>query len=832
VVLPVKKWEPNDLLRKTRIRRGLSQEQLSALVGVHASTIGRWERGEVQPSAEAQEKLCAFFQLTPAALGLAGSTSALYDPAIPSLPAVPLVGRDGQLTSLKQSLCAGKTVSLTALHGLPGVGKTTLAIALAHDAAIRQYFCDGILWAGLGPNPNIPGLLSHWGALLGISQTESTLEAWAQAIHTAIGVRRMLVIIDDVWQLEDALVFKVGGPQCAHLITTRFPTIAAYTDPAGPIVLQELDAGESVTLLRWLAPDVVEQEMHKVQELVQAVGGLPLALTLMGNYLRKQAYSGQARRMVAALQRLSNAGERLHISEPHTPADHTPSLPLDVSVSLESIIAVSDQQLNQETRAALYALSVFPAKPYSFTEEAALSVAACPAETLDTLLDTGLLEVNNADRYTLHQTIADYARLRLQGTEPHKRLIQYVIRFVEEHKKDYELLEQESSSILRALDLAYELELKAELVRAVSAFAPYFLRGYYSLAELHLQRAYKVAVELGNTYDITTMLLYKGEIAQQQGNFEQAKILFREGLTLARQIGNNERTSALLNDLGWVAQKQGNLKQAETYLQEGLLIARQIGDRERVCSILKVLGTVTVYSGDYAQGEAYLQEGLALARQIGDQELACLLLINLGVAANLRGNLRQSGIYYQEGLVLARQSGHRERISALLANLADVAIEQGNYAQAETYLQEGLAAARQIGHREWTSVLLLNLGLAMYKQGDYTQAEVYLRESLVLAQQIGLPQMVANILYEFGNFYLAQSQAEAARKNFNEMFDVIPSGCSDLVALAQYGLARTSALLGNSDEAKGLGEESVLTLEKLGHSKAAEVRSWLQMMPV
>lgn len=824
----MKKWEPNDLLRNTRIHQGLSQEQLAALMGVHTRTIGRWERGEALPSTEAQEKLCAFFHKTPAALGLTGSASTLYDPAIPALPSIPLVGRDEQLTTIKQSLCAGRTVSLTALHGLPGVGKTTLAIALAHDPDIRQHFWEGILWAGLGPNPNIPGLLSHWGALLGIVQTENTAEAWAQAIHAAIGTRRMLLIIDDVWQLEEALVFKVGGPQCAHLITTRFPAIAAYTDPTGPIMLQELDAGESMTLLRWLAPDVVEQELHKVQELVQAVGGLPLALTLMGNYLRKQAYSGQARRMVAALQRLSNAGERLHISEPHTPADHTPSLPLEISVSLESIIAVSDQQLTAEARAALYALSVFPAKPYSFGEEAALTIAACPTETLDTLLDTGLLECNNANRYTLHQTIADYARLRLQGTEPHERLIRYVIRFVEEHKKDYELLEQESSSILRALDQAYELGMKAELVRAVSAFAPYFLRGYYSLAERHLQRAYEAAVELGNAYDITTMLLYRGEIAQQQGNFAQAKILFQEGLKLARQIGNNERISALLNDIGWVTQKQGNLKQAESYLQEGLLIARQAGDRERICGILKVLGMVRVYSGDYVQGEAYLKEGLALAQQIGDQEQAGVLLINLGVAAGQWGDYKQAEIYYQEGLVLARQSGHRDRISGVLANLADVAIEQGNYQQAEEYCKEGLVAARQIEHREWMSVLLTNLGFAMYKQGNYTQAEAYLQEGLLLAQQIGAPQMVANVLYEYGNLYLDQVQGEAARKRFDEMFDVIPDGCADLVALAQYGVARAVALLGRRDEAKALGEESAQTLERLGHRKAAEVRGWLQ----
>lgn len=99
---------------------------------------------------------------------------ALYDPAIPLQPAIQLVGRDGDIKRIKERLCAGGNVALTALNGLPGVGKTALSIALAHDLDVRDYFRDGILWAGLGPNPNIPGLLSRWGSLLGISQTEMT----------------------------------------------------------------------------------------------------------------------------------------------------------------------------------------------------------------------------------------------------------------------------------------------------------------------------------------------------------------------------------------------------------------------------------------------------------------------------------------------------------------------------------------------------------------------------------------------------------------------------------------------------------------------------------
>jgi tetratricopeptide (TPR) repeat protein/transcriptional regulator with XRE-family HTH domain len=866
--------QPRLALTAARMDRRLSQKELADQLGTTHVNVSRWERGITKPNPYFRRKLSRLFGKTEEELDLVvaigrtipaqpissndasnGATPpasdeirantapllpftdplpdlALYDPSIPLQPPIQLVGREGDLERIKARLCSGGNVALTALNGLPGVGKTALSITLAHDPAIREHFRDGILWAGLGPTPNIPGLLSRWGTLLGISQTEMAglhgEEAWARAIRNAIGARTMLLVIDDAWKLEEALYFKVGGPNCVHLVSTRFRDIAAHVAVGGAIELQELTTDASMTLLQLLAPGVVEREVQKAQTLVQAVGGLPLALTLMGNYLRKQAYSGQSRRITAALERLGKIEERLNISEPRGPVETHPSLPGETHLSLHSVIAVTDQLLPPEAQQALYALAVFPPKPNSFSEEAALAVIACDVEYLDMLIDSGLIEfTSSSGRYAIHQTISNYVQMHLHGTAPQQRLIHYVIEFVEEHKKDYELLELESAIILHALDLAYELGMKEELVRAVSAFAPYFLRGFYSLAEKHLKRAHEAAVALDDKYDITTMLLYMGEIAQQQGNFAQAEVTFQEGLELARQLENNERISALLNDLGWAAQKQGKLKQAETYLQEGLVLARQIDDKERICGILKILGAVFLYTGHYAQAETTFQEGLTLARQIEDQEQICLLLINLGVASKEQGNYIQAEAFYQEGLKLARQSGHRERISALLANLVDAVIEQGDYIRAEGYCREGLLLARQIEHREWISLSVCNLGVIMHKQGNYEEAEVYLKESLILTQEMGIPQMTAYILNELGILYLSQSRMKDAENSFNMMNTITPENCQDLLALAQYGLARVAATQADYHKSKKLGEACLQILENIGHHKAKEVELWL-----
>src|SRR5262249_27676901 len=145
-----------------------------------------------------------------------------------------------------------------------------------------------------------------------------------------------------------------------------------------------------------------------------------------------------------------------------------------------TVISVTDQQLDEKSSYTLHALSVFPPKPNSFSEEAALAIAGCTVETLDLLTDTGLLESSGSDRYTLHQTIADYARLQLKEYSARERLVAYVTTFVEQHRKDYEILEGESNNILAALDAAVELARYAELISAACAFAPFLLsRGLY-----------------------------------------------------------------------------------------------------------------------------------------------------------------------------------------------------------------------------------------------------------------------------------------------------------------------------------------------------------------
>ncbi len=633
--------KPNLRLKQERERRGWSQARLAEEIDTSERNVGRWERGESHPSPYFREKLCTLFGKSAQELGLVRDVVELaegapawrppvwpvYDPAIPPVPneGRELVGRGELLDALADQLCSGKTVVLS---GLPGVGKTAIGVTLLSHQKVSATFTDGVLWAGLGPHPNVLGQLSRWESLLGLTVLEvavgNSVEARALALRAAIGTRRLVLVVDDAWELESALPFKVGGPNCAFLLTTRFPAVAVGIARTGVYTVPELNEEYGLALLSQLVPELIAHDRPAAQILVQEVGGLPLALTLLGKYLYTQAHSGQPRRLQAALDHLRDISQRLGVSGPLPPGERPPHLERGIPLSLQSVIASSDMQLDDETRAVFYALSVFPPRPNSFSEEAALMVTQTLGTVLDRLCDVGLLESSGPGRYSLHQIIADYASTRLRETLPQERMIAqermvaYYIPFIEKHHADYEILERESRNLLASLKYAFESELKAQLIRGANAFASFLLvHGLYESVLPHLQRAYQSAFWSGNTRALASVLLNLGRTMYQQGEHNQAEVHLREGLSLTGDGTYREQTYQMLTLLSTVAMQQQDLDQVEVYAQKALALAYELANEQGIAESLLKLAYVARESGENERAESYWREARAVAERNG-----------------------------------------------------------------------------------------------------------------------------------------------------------------------------------------------------------------------
>jgi tetratricopeptide (TPR) repeat protein/transcriptional regulator with XRE-family HTH domain len=887
---------PNTLLKRARELRGWSQARVAEEIGTTALNVGRWERGTSMPYPHFREKLCILFGKDARELGLlemddetegmalasdeevlaeTSPEKVVYDPAIPLLPPSSgrLVGRDHLLKQLKQRLCGDAKPVMIALHGLPGVGKTALAIELAYDPQVRAHFRDGILWAGPGLNADIPEQLSRWGSIMGVTTATAvskldTAENWARAIRTAIGQRRMLLVVDDAWKVEEALAFQVGGPHCAYLVTTRYPNLAVQLAAENALIVPELTEQDGVALLSRYASEFVRQAPEIAQALVHSVGALPLALTLVGKYLSVQVYSGQPRRLHTAVEHLRDAQARLQLSEARALAERHPSLANGTTLSLQALIAVSEQLLDEQARSALRALSLFPAKPNSFSEEAVLEICQVSVETLDALCDSGLLESNGPSRYMLHQTIADYGHLLLSDPGVSERLVRYYVHFVETHQNDHLQLELEATNILGALEIAHTTHHRGDLMRGVCALADFlYVHGLYSLARKHLTRARAAAQMLDDHIYLVRILSHLGAVEQACGHFVQAEAFLLEGLKLARQRHCEEQICNLLFSLGKVEDGRGNLTQAEVYFFEGLTLARKLDRRETICHLLTGLGVSSGKRGDEDRAEKYFQEGLVIARQLGHQERIGTLLLDLGRVEQERGNYTRAETYYQECVKVTRHFGYDTLHAVAHSYLGQTLLKQGRFFQSRRHLSKSLEVLRRIGSSFWTEEVLTFLGRlaavendeqqaeAYYQEaldiarrfehrgnlgalfdamgaletqrGNDTLAESYLRDALNIGRELGMIPLVCTALYSWGELHLLRRRIAEACLAFEEMLSLVPKGRCESEALAHYGLARAALAQQDMHAARHHGEASLALFATMGHHRADEVRAWL-----
>ncbi|GHO70178.1 hypothetical protein KSC_090700 [Ktedonobacter sp. SOSP1-52] len=846
--MPVRKAAqsyPNLLLRRARQEQGWSQQEVADRISApHAFMISRWENGTAQPGSAYRQSLCELFGKSLKELGLSKESAEpviaqpqfpIYDSLLPFRlsTAQDIVGRDQLLADFAQRLLHQEERQLFALYGLPGVGKTTLIVELANNPEIRDYFKDGILWAALGPQANIMTELSRWGKLFGLgdsgNKSPHSYDEWLYALRSAIGTRRMLFIIDDVWSLEEALKCKVGGPYCSYLLTTRIPEIALYFAGDQAQQIPELNLDDGIKLITQIVPALVELSPDAPRMLVELVGGLPLALILIGNYLLLQTRHFQSRRTQSALLQLQEAEKRLQLALPMIRDEQNTHQHSNVSYNLQTIIHMSEERLDERSRRALSALAVFPPKPDTFSEEAALAVAAVNADVLDYLMDQGMIEIGQQGRYQIHQVISDYERLQGRNSEAEMRMLSYMIKFAEQSRTDYRLLEQDLHLITKAVQLAFEYKQHDLVMRGALACSKFLYdRGLQTVSETLLHQALLSSELSTNIPRRAEILRDLTNISKVTGHYEQAEKLALECLTLLR---SQKHAGALLCEilahLGHIILLQGKYADARLYLLEGLSCARQNRLPKQLSRLLGLLGVTAECQGDMPQAEQYWREGLKIATRAGEPESLMYICGVYGATLCEYERYAEAEGYLHKGLTLAQQMGSRPEICHFLLDLGDLALKRGEHQQAEAYLQQSLGLARSMCLHPALSVILLRLGECAIEREEDETAMDYLQEGLDFAQQKGNRYFVSGISSAMGKIYLKRRDAQKAEDIFLAALACAPEEDGLHIAMARYGLAQVHLFRNEKGQALQEGEKSLRTFEKIRSPLADEVRQWL-----
>jgi len=835
----------DDIATRLFIDRGTYNHEQARAIDALAERLAELSASDVSPTLQPQHSLAAPVRRAPPA----------------SLQ--PMIGREAVTEHVIRLLREGQTV---ALHGLPGAGKTTVLAAIASDEQLKAHFTDGVLWASLGPTGSAQVTLAEWGLALGLTPGQMSelrdLTDLAHAVHNIIGDKRVLLVADDVWDTSTALSLRVGGLNTARLMSTRSPAIAhdiagltgdsgaaAPASAAAPsqnlsigvrevgenvIALTELGSDDSLAVLRSFAPSVIAAYPAEAQTLCNAVGGLPLSLTLIGSRLRHVGHGQQERRITRELAHLQEATARLALAIPEAPHERRAGLPAREATTLEAVIGLSESRLTSEARRALVALSVFPPKPNSFDEASALAVSGVSADALDEIVDAGLVEAIDASRYRLHQAIAEYGRSKLSDVQIRHRFARYFAG------GSGPVEDRDFDNCLAALDAAHQLDLHDEFVRGVLALVPLLeLRGDYARAETLIAQAADPAPDLsaGQRAKLLTVL---GLVQMKRGDYAAARTSTERGLALARHAQESALVAGASQQLGTInsdmadydvaqkyyaealrlARNEDDLKRVTEVLfyqavmhdqqsrfddaqqcgQEGLTVARRIVHRKFIAAHTGGLGVLLCKRGKLADGITQLHEALALAQDIGFSEGIALFHFVLGYGYNSLEQNDESHAHYEQGLAVARAIGHSRSTIMLQAGLAELLGREGNIAAGLSLCDETIILAQRVGHGHELSFALEQRASVRTLAGQFGDAEADCTEAIAVARRISSAEREAFAMARLAVAYAAQRRFALAAKTGVQSLAILHQIGYRVTEIAEY-LVRSRVMRRSTDTA-------------------------------
>jgi tetratricopeptide (TPR) repeat protein len=396
--------------RLQEVARLLTQDHLSR--GSFTVQVVFWE--------DILSLLTGYPELFPVHLG------SMAPPALPAqAPALPshYVPRPVETEHLLRRLCAdagGQVLAIGALHGLGGIGKSTLAAAVARSPLAREHFRDGVLWATLGQQPDLLSLISQWIHALGDHDFRPTsVTAASGHLRSMLHRKAALLVIDDAWSSEHVLPFLAGGELARVLVTTRRADVA---DEVGAELfhLDVMDPDQALAILAsFLGRDLEGQEKGEARAVAAAVGYSPLALELAAARVRRgvswERLRAALEQEVARLEELESVRRRRG-----APA----RLEASLNLSLEALRAEDETAWR-----SFVALGVLPedavlASPLAATIWGLSEEAA--EELLELLWSDALLlaapPISSGSRsrrgYRLHDLLHDVARRRLTDKAP------------------------------------------------------------------------------------------------------------------------------------------------------------------------------------------------------------------------------------------------------------------------------------------------------------------------------------------------------------------------------------------------------------------------------
>ena len=737
--------------------------------------------------------------------------------AIADLPY--FVGRKQALREVGDVLLRGQNVAICNLHGMGGVGKTSLATHLAYQ--VRPFFPDGVLWARLDTSDTLSILRAFAKAYGEDVSSYRDLASCASAVRSILADKHVLIVLDNAESSEQVrpLLPPTTG-KISVLITTRHDLAVVDEMYRFPVETFDPESGESLLLFTSFLGDNTVQEWREVlHQIADLLGHLPLAVAIAAGRLANGRIS-----IPYFLNHLQRAEQRL---DALVREDRSVRLSFDLSY----------QALSPEYQQFFAALGAFGGDDFSVNAIAHVTHTkpAKAQKMLDQLYRLSLIQMPVPRRYQLHPLLRDFAREQIVSVNTYEDMVNYYIELAQSIQgEDYEPLIPETSNILAGLKAAVEHKLSHCLLQGVKAISLYFhAQGLLEWQAYFLEQAKQQAYSIEDIETLIDILYEYGKLEAERGFSDNAESYFLEALALLENVENDKKTVNLhqkcdiLVGLGVLASRY-DLSKAQEYYLDSLKIARRINDTKAQVRIFLNLGANAYSIGNYDKTIAYHLEGLPLARQIDSPHWTIMYLVNLCELAWTQGDYELAETYLDEAETLAREKGHYMHLIGILGNRSVLADKKGDDIGSERFLMEAVEVSRKTGHLRSLASMLGGVGNKACRRGDYMTAQNCLNEAIDIARKLQLRSLLCQTLNYLGNFYLALENWSDATKMWIETLEVSQeSYFTDYSISAYYGLARVAEAQGNKEISKQYTRNWQEIYAKMNDFNKKKLEQWL-----
>lgn len=673
------------------------------------------------------------------------------------------VGREDVAHDLAELLDADSDHRpVIAITGLGGVGKTTLAVHLAHRA--RKNYPDGALYLDLGGLDEHPRstdmLLAVAFRSFGIEPGElpSDLAERTALWRNTVAGKRILLVLDNARDVEQLAPLLPGSGTAAVLVTSR-SSLAELFD-ARLVPLDVLTPDEAWSLLeRMVSVRRLRDEPDAAHAILRACGHLPVSLRIVGARLA----SRPTWRLAAVAERL--ADERGRLAE------------LSVgNTSVELVFRESYRLLTPEV-ARVFVLAAFSDAPD-------LSVAAIAAlidrdrteaeRLCETLVDLGMLQTPERSRYRYHDLLRLFARgvadpvQREEWSDALRRLIDF---YLASAKNIVELRDPGVGTDYYAATCVAGQSFTDERQCAAWAKAERFglVALYRQVAEAPDARTRTLAVDLALSLavggdagehlpQVATVLDKLSRAAEQDGD-QQTMGRAQLAAAVARLVGMGDlgaarvlrQVGALLRNLGDLAGAvlaeqmlgtamayQENVDVAAEHFRRAIELGREGGNQWSEGMGWATLARTYCDARRWPEAAESAEHALCIARLVGSLRLESMALHELGFATLHRGDPVTARELCEQALEVARRDGRRHQEGWALARLAEVALYSGDAEAAVPIAAEAVRALTEVSATVRRLRAMRVYGRALTAVGRTDEAEPILRKVAQLSKRIGL----------------------------------------------------------------------------------------------